>query len=180
MLRRRAIDRREVYAAAAATAGPYGDRQAIELVRHRKFNDATTLAATIGDPLARKLVEWTLLHDSENPAGSDRYAAFIQVNADWPSISMLRRRAEAKLWQERRTPPPCAASLTGNLPAVLAVSRWRECCRVKATALAPSAKFARCGSRRKCRPNWKPLWSEAFPDSLTSVDRRAHGPPHWR
>ena len=38
--------------------------------------------------------------DSE--AGFDRYAAFIRANPDWPSIPLLRRRAEARLWQERR------------------------------------------------------------------------------
>ena len=43
-----------------------------------------------------------MLRDSDSPAGFDRYAAFIQANADWPSTASLRRRAEARLWQERR------------------------------------------------------------------------------
>jgi soluble lytic murein transglycosylase len=77
-------------------------RHAIALVRHRKFSEAAALAATIDDPIARKLIEWVTLRDSDSPAGFDRYAAFIQANADWPSIPLLRRRAEARLWQERR------------------------------------------------------------------------------
>ena len=77
-------------------------KQAIELVRQRKFSDATTLAASISDPVAQKLVEWALLRNSDSTAGFDRYASFIQANADWPSIPLLRRRAEARLWQERR------------------------------------------------------------------------------
>jgi soluble lytic murein transglycosylase len=77
-------------------------RQAIALVRHRKFSEAAALAATIDDLIARKLVEWVMLRDSDSPAGFDRYAAFIQANADWPSIPLLRRRAEARLWQARR------------------------------------------------------------------------------
>jgi soluble lytic murein transglycosylase len=77
-------------------------KQAIELVRQHKLSDATAVAATIGDPVAQKLVEWALLRNSESAAGFDRIAAFIQANPDWPSIPLLRRRAEARLWQERR------------------------------------------------------------------------------
>ena len=77
-------------------------KQAIELVRQRKFSDATTLAASISDPVGQKLVEWALLRNSDSTAGFNRYAVFIQANADWPSIPLLRQRAEARLWQERR------------------------------------------------------------------------------
>jgi len=77
-------------------------KQAIELVRQHKFSDATTLAASINDPVARKLIEWMLLRDPNSPADFDRYNAFIQASPDWPSIPLLRRRAEARLWQERR------------------------------------------------------------------------------
>jgi soluble lytic murein transglycosylase len=77
-------------------------KQAIELVRQRKFSDATMLASSISDPVGQKLVEWTLLRNPGSAAGFDRYAVFIQANADWPSIPLLRQRAEARLWQERR------------------------------------------------------------------------------
>ncbi len=77
-------------------------RRAIELLRQRKFEDATTVAATIVDPVARRLIEWALLRSADSPAGFDRYAAFIRSNAEWPSIPLLRRRAEARLWQERQ------------------------------------------------------------------------------
>jgi soluble lytic murein transglycosylase len=69
-----------------------------------KPSDARTVAASIGDPVAQKLVEWALLRDADSFAGFDRLAAFIQADPDWPSTSLLRRRAEAKLWQERRNP----------------------------------------------------------------------------
>jgi soluble lytic murein transglycosylase len=36
-------------------------KQAIELVRRHKSNDATMLAASSGDPVVKKLVEWALL-----------------------------------------------------------------------------------------------------------------------
>ena len=77
-------------------------KQAIELVRQRKPSEATALATSIGDPVAQKLVEWALLRHPDSEAGFERYAAFIRANPDWPSIPLLRRRAEARLWQERR------------------------------------------------------------------------------
>src|SRR5262249_15938475 len=75
-------------------------KQAIELVRHRKFGEATTFAASINDPAARKLIEWALLRSPDNNIEFERYAASIEANPDWPSIP-LRRFAEARLWQDR-------------------------------------------------------------------------------
>ena len=77
-------------------------KQAIDLVRQHKPSDATAVAASIGDPVAQKLLEWVLLRNSDSAAGFDRLAAFIEANPDWPSIPLLRRRAEARLWQEQR------------------------------------------------------------------------------
>ena len=76
-------------------------KQAIRLVQQHKFSEATALTASINDPVAQKLVEWTYLRDSESPAGFDRYNAFLQANPEWSSM-VLRRRAEARLWQEGR------------------------------------------------------------------------------
>jgi soluble lytic murein transglycosylase len=148
-------------------------RQAVELVRHRKFSDATTLAATIGDPVARKLVEWTQLRDSESPAGFDRYAAFVQTSADWPSISMLRRRAEARLWQERRDAARVRRFLDGQPSSALG--------RL-ALARVLQSEGDRAGAQREVRAVWQSAEmsteletavAEAFPDGLTSVDHIA-------
>jgi soluble lytic murein transglycosylase len=76
-------------------------KQAIELVRQAKPGEAIALAATTGNPLAQKIVEWALLRRSDTEAGLERYAAFIRANPDWPSIPLIRRRAEEKLWQNR-------------------------------------------------------------------------------
>jgi soluble lytic murein transglycosylase len=71
-------------------------------VRRHKSNDATTLAASSGDPVVKKLVEWALLRKFESEAGFERYLSFIRANPEWPSIPLLRRRAEMRLWQEHR------------------------------------------------------------------------------
>ena len=89
-------------AAASLPADLAATKQAIELVRQGKPSEATLIATSIGDPVAQKLVEWTLLRHPESEVRFERYTAFIRANPNWPSIPLLRRRAEAKLWQDRR------------------------------------------------------------------------------
>src|SRR5262249_4885889 len=59
-------------------------KQALQLVRQRKFADATMLARSMGDTVAQKLVEWALLRNPDDTIGFNRYALFIHANADWP------------------------------------------------------------------------------------------------
>jgi soluble lytic murein transglycosylase len=76
-------------------------RDAIDLARKAKTGEATAVQKTIGDPAARKLVEWFILRHSEADANFSRYAAFIADSPDWPSMGLMRKRAEARLWQQR-------------------------------------------------------------------------------
>jgi soluble lytic murein transglycosylase len=99
-------------------------KQATELVQQGKAKDATVLAASIGDPAAAKIVEWAQLRHADSGAGFDRYAAFIRANPDWP-VMRIRRRAEARLWQERRDGPSVRRFL-GNEPAS-ALGRLARC-----------------------------------------------------
>jgi soluble lytic murein transglycosylase len=77
-------------------------QQAIGLARKGKLSDASTLAKSISDPVAQKLVEWVVLRNAGSEANFNRYEAFVRANPNWPGIPSLRRRAEARLWQERR------------------------------------------------------------------------------
>jgi len=77
-------------------------KQSIALIRQGKTKDALALAESIDDPVAAKLVQWVRLRHSESEAGFDRYAGFISANPNWPSVPVFRRRAEGRLWQERR------------------------------------------------------------------------------
>jgi len=77
-------------------------QQAIVQARKGKVSDATALVKSVSDPVAQKLVEWVALRDGDSTANFDRYEAFIRANPHWPGIPSLRRRAEARLWQERR------------------------------------------------------------------------------
>ncbi|MDB5566095.1 MAG: lytic transglycosylase [Tardiphaga sp.] len=76
-------------------------KDAIALARKAKTSEATALKNTIGDPAVQKLVEWFILRHSDTDAKFSRYAAFIADNPGWPSMALMRRRAEARLWQER-------------------------------------------------------------------------------
>ena len=83
--------------AASLPPGLAAVKQALELVRLHKAREATALATSFGDPVAQKLVEWALLRHAESEAQFERYATFIRANPDWPSIPLLRRRAEVRL-----------------------------------------------------------------------------------
>jgi soluble lytic murein transglycosylase len=145
-------------------------RQAFDLIRKGKFEDATALQGSIADPVARKLVEWMLLRRGDSNVGFSRYVAFIDDNPEWPSIPLLRRRAEARLWQQRRD----AASVqrfVGDEPAGV----YGEL----ALARVLLAAGDRAGAERNVRAAWHngELSSETetavlaqFPDLLTRAD----------
>jgi soluble lytic murein transglycosylase len=76
-------------------------KDAIDLARHGKTNDATDAENKLTDPAARKLAEWFILRDPDSQAEFYRFAAFISDNPGWPGVGLLRRRAEARLWQEK-------------------------------------------------------------------------------
>ena len=76
-------------------------KNAIDLARKAKTSEATVIEKTIGDPAAQKLVEWYILRHPDADARFGRFAAFIADNPSWPGMGLLRRRAEARLWQER-------------------------------------------------------------------------------
>ena len=144
-------------------------KQALRRIQQHKFSEATALTASINDPVARKLVEWAYLRDSESPAGFDRYNAFLQANPEWSSM-LLRRRAEARLWQERRdaaTVRRFVGEQPASVPGRLAVAR------------VLLAEGDRAGASRQIRAIWQSseLSAEleaaivnAFPGELTADD----------
>src|SRR5436190_955225 len=76
-------------------------RAAAKPVAHAKPGHATAVKNSMTEPAAQKLAEWLILRHAESDAKFSRYAAFIADNPKWPGIRQLRRRAEARLWQER-------------------------------------------------------------------------------
>ena len=88
-------------AAPALTGDLAALKDAIDLARKGKSDDASAARDRIADPAGQKLADWFMLRHSESTANFKRYAAFLAANPDWPSRTLLRRRAEARLWQEK-------------------------------------------------------------------------------
>jgi soluble lytic murein transglycosylase len=153
--------------------------QAIELVRQGKPSDATLIETSIGDPVAQKLVEWTLLRNPESEVRFERYTAFIRANPNWPSIPLLRRRAEAKLWQDRRD-TATVRRFFGEEQPTSPLGRL-------AFARTLKAEGDEAGAAREVRPVWRSAELSAeleaavldeFRDELTRADHTAR--MDWR
>jgi len=145
-------------------------KQTLQLLQQAKLSDATKLAASIDDPAAQKLIQWALLRDPNNTAGFDQYNSFIRANPNWPSIPLFRRRAEARLWQER-SDPNTVRRFVGTQPTS---ARGRL-----ALARAMLSDGDRVGATREVRAVWQSaeLSSEleaavndSFRDELTLAD----------
>lgn len=91
-------------------------KQGIQAARRGRSSEATELQAGISDPLAQKLVEWALLRANDNGVSFARYARFIDSNPTWPSIGMLRRRAENMMWTEKTDAATVRAFFSGSKP----------------------------------------------------------------
>ena len=145
-------------------------KQALQLLQQHKLGDATKLAASIDDPAAQKLIQWALLRDPNNTAGFDQYNSFLRANPDWPSIPLFRRRAEARLWQER-SDPTTVRRFVGTQPTS---ARGRL-----ALARAMLSDGDRAGATREVRAVWQSAELSAdleaavidsFRDELTPAD----------
>ena len=145
-------------------------KQTLQLLQQHKLGDATKLAASIDDPAAQKLIQWALLRDPNNTAGFDQYNSFIRANPNWPSIPLFRRRAEARLWQER-SDPNTVRRFVGTQPTS---ARGRL-----ALARAMLSDGDRAGATREVRAVWQSAELSAdleaavidsFRDELTPAD----------
>jgi peptidoglycan lytic transglycosylase len=148
-------------------------REAIDLARKAKTGEATATRDRIADPAAQKLVEWFILRHPETTATFSRYVAFVAANPEWPSTALLRRRAEARLWEERSD----AATVRGFIGDRPASAKGKL-----ALARVLLAEGDRDGAARLARDAWRSDElserletdaSETFRDLLNRDDHRA-------
>jgi soluble lytic murein transglycosylase len=148
-------------------------KRALEAVRARRRSDANEVRMFIGDPVARKLVEWAILR-SDDGADFPRYSAFIAANPGWPSMVTLRRKAEATLFQDRVD----AASVVKYFGSARPLSAKGKI----ALARALLAQNDRKGAEALIRETWRsdPFSQEVelrvldqFGDMLTRADHKA-------
>ena len=165
-------------AAAESVATPAADialvKQALDLVRRGKTSEATATQKTIGDPLARKLVEWAILRSDENDAGFDRFAAFSGENASWPNSTMMRRRAESALWDERRSAATVISFFRTQQP-MTAKGKFALARALKAQGDEDgAAQLARAAWRDDtCSRDVERIVMETFDGMLTRADHKA-------
>jgi soluble lytic murein transglycosylase len=148
-------------------------KEAMDLARKAKTGDATATRDRIADPAGQKLVEWFILRHPETTANFSRYAAFIAANPEWPSTALLRRRAEARLWEERSD----AAAVRGFIGDRPTSAKGRL-----ALARVRLAEGDRDGAARLARDAWRADelserletdTYETFGDLLNRDDHRA-------
>jgi soluble lytic murein transglycosylase len=160
-------------AVSASKADLSAVKQAIDLARRGKTQEATDLQRNVQDPLARKLIEWAILRSDDNDADFSRYRNFIAANPSWPSLIMFRKRAEAMLWQENADLATIRA-FTGDRP-ISGKGRF-------ALGRALLARGDRAGTQSAIRDAWRtePLTKEAeeqvlstFGDLITRADEKA-------
>jgi soluble lytic murein transglycosylase len=149
-------------------------KEALDLIKRHRPDEATPIAATLRDPLTRTLIEWAVLHSDDTKAGFDRYVAFMAAHPSWPNIGMFRRRAEAALWQEHRDPTTVRAFFADESP-ITAKGRF-------ALARALLALGDRGAAQRYVREAWdndsfshelETAALETFRDLLTAADHKA-------
>jgi soluble lytic murein transglycosylase len=127
-------------------------KQAIEHARAGRASQATAVQQGIQDTVGRKLVEWAILRSDGNGASSARYLAFINANPNWPSVGLMRRRAESMMWTELQDYAEVRAYFAKN-PPLTARGHF-------AFARARLAQGDRAGAQAEIRDAWR---NEAFP-----------------
>jgi soluble lytic murein transglycosylase len=108
-----------LFAGPAAAQGPADAAAVKKALAHLKdgdYKEATALAAKMQDPAARDLVTWLSIRLTPRDIGYDRTVAFIRQNPHWPGMSLLRRRAERLLIDEKREPKTVFAFFGDNEP----------------------------------------------------------------
>jgi len=68
--------------------------QAFEAIDSFAFERARRIARQLEEPLARKVIRWTVLVERQGGGSFDAYRAFLRKNQHWPGQDTLRHRAE--------------------------------------------------------------------------------------
>ncbi|WP_235885032.1 lytic transglycosylase domain-containing protein [Bradyrhizobium frederickii] len=128
----------------------------------------------IRDRASRKLAKWVILRSNDDAIDFDRYASFMRANPSWPSLDLFRRRAEARLWFDRREPGTVLTFFSRREPlgplGKLALAR------------ALSERGGQAAARKYVRSAWHNGWFSSpleaqilvrFGHLLTAADHRA-------
>lgn len=102
---------------APALSGELGTlRSAVTLAKNAKGSEALAAAQGLSDPVARSLVTWLVIRHAPNDLGFDGIADFLSDKPGWPTQSTLRKKAEAVLFAEKRSPQVVRAFFGDQAP----------------------------------------------------------------
>ena len=140
-------------------------KDAIRFARRGEIGAASGRRDQIHDGAGRKLVEWVILSSDDDETDFARYAAFVRANRPWPSHNTFRRRAEARLWSERRDPAAVLAFFADGEP-LGALGKL-------AMARAQLARGDRAAAQKYLRSSWR---EDDFSSRLESQVLEMFGP----
>ncbi|MFD1701865.1 transglycosylase SLT domain-containing protein [Methylopila henanensis] len=75
-------------------------KAAVAAFQRGDLGGAMAVRASLRDPGAVALVDWLSIRFASRQVGFDRINSFLRAHRDWPTMSMVRRRAEEALWLE--------------------------------------------------------------------------------
>jgi soluble lytic murein transglycosylase len=148
-------------------------KQAIEFVRRSNADGATAIEANIQDPVAAKVVEWVILRSDSSGINFERFSRFVRANPNWPSILLLRRRAESALWDDQRDSATVRAFFASQKP----ISAKGRLVLARALLAQGDRKTAEAYAREAWRQDGLPREVEAaafaaFGDLLSRADHK--------
>lgn len=149
-------------------------KQAIGYIRKEDGVKALAIADQLKDPAARNLIVWLGLRTTPKDVGFDRAAQFLRERgASWPSTSLIKRRAERLLYDEKRDPATVRAFFGMKTP----LSGEGKLALAKALALAGDQRNAVALVRMAWRDDELSPTSErdllsSFPGALTREDHK--------
>src|SRR5581483_10894274 len=100
-------------------------------------------------------------------------ATFIRDNPAWPSLGLLRRRAEGTLWQEKRDPLTVRRFLDGKPTSAKGRLALARVLGVEGDRRGAEREVREIWRSEELSPNLEADLLAAFPDFLTRADHAA-------
>lgn len=148
-------------------------KKVVAAYRAGKLEEGDAIARGIDDKAARGMLEWVALRSLTNVVRFERIAEFLDAFPNYPGTLPFRRRAEAALITDRRSPETVRAFFHGREPVspagrvALARALAAEGRQEEAVALA-----RRSWLRDHLGAGLEKLVLDAFGDKLTTADHR--------
>lgn len=92
-----------------------GLRQALKAIGDNDLSTARRIAAGLSE-IDRDIVTWMAIRRDVSGLTPRDITAFASRNPDWPSVAIMRRRAEVALSRQRMAPADIVAAFSGSAP----------------------------------------------------------------